>query len=72
MEGTGCQKCLHAYLHPSQLFVDQGVHLALRPLHSGIILELFESGPGDHGDLFDRERGHALAQPAQWLRPVVI
>lgn len=72
MAGAGCQKRLHTYLHPSQLFVDQGVHLALRPLHSGTILELFESGPGDHGDLSDRERGHAAAQPAQWLSPVVI
>lgn len=70
--GAGRHQCLHAYLHPSQLFGDQGVQLALRPLHSGVILELFEIVPGDHGDLSDRERGHASAQPAQWLSPVVI
>lgn len=72
MVGAGCQKGLHAYLPPSQLSVDQDVHLALRPLHSGIIQELVESGPGNHGDLSDRERSHASAQPAQWLSPVVI
>lgn len=70
--GAGFQRHLPGYLHPSQLFVDQGMHLALRPLYGEVILKLFERVPGDHGDLSDREPRHAAAQLTQRLSPVVI
>lgn len=69
--GAGFRRLWHGYLHLSQLFLDQGMHLARCPLHGEIILKLFESVPGDHGDLSDGQRGHAAAQLMQRLSPVV-
>lgn len=53
---------LHAYLHISQLFLDQRMHLALCPLDSEIFLNLFEILPRDHGDLFGGQQGNTAAQ----------
>lgn len=69
---AGLWRLRQGYLHLPQLFPDEGMHLTPCPLQGEVILKLFQSFPGDHGDLADVQRGHAGAQLGQRLSAVVI